>query len=187
MHSSWIVLCSCLQSKAADTISVSEHWRWVRSGRAISKKISSSVGVWFRVASSIIGRRGMRMLLITCALVLVRVMLVCSMGCHEGYGEGDGFFLVVSQGFISDFFCQRLIPFPEFCSQLRGMYIIHSLPDVMCVRVSDPPDSILELFGLSEAPCSHDLLHFPFWFTFYDVWGWLVVVRSVLLHLLIWG
>ncbi len=127
------------------------------------------------------------MLLIACALVLVRVMSVCSMGRHERYGEGNGFFLVASWGFISYFFCQRLIPFPEFHSQLWSMYVICSFPDVMCVRVSDPSDLILELSGSSEVPCSHDLLHFPLWFAFYDVWGWFMVVGSVLLHLLIWG
>ncbi len=48
------------------------------------KKMSSSVGVWFGVASSIIGRRGARMLLITCDLALVRVSVVFwSIGCHE--------------------------------------------------------------------------------------------------------
>ena len=127
------------------------------------------------------------MLLMAWAWAMVRVMLVCSMGCHEGYEEGDGFFLVILWGFISNFSCQHLIPFPEFHSQLQSVYVICSFPSVMCVRVSEPFDSILELFGLSEAPCSHDLLHFPFWFTFYDVWGWLMVIGSVLLRLLIWG
>src|SRR6266403_5878802 len=127
------------------------------------------------------------MLLMACASVLVRVMSVCSMGRHERYGEGDGFFLVISWGFISNFLCQCLVSFPEFRSQLQSMYVIHSLPGVMCVGVSDPFDLILEPSRSSEAPCSHNLLHFPLRFAFYDVWGWLVVVRSMFLCLLIWG
>ena len=99
-----------------DTISVSEHQRWVRSGRVISKKILSSVGVWFGVASSMIRHRGVRMLLMAWAWAMVRVMLVCSMGGHEGYGEGNGFFFVILRGFISDFLCQCLVSFPELCS-----------------------------------------------------------------------
>src|SRR6266403_2893551 len=136
------------------------------------------------------GHSGVRMSLITLALALVREMLVwlvCSMGCHEGYGEGNGFLFVIRWGFISDFFCQRLDSFPEFRSQLQGMYVIRSLPSVMCVGVSDPLDLILEPSGLSKVSCSHDLLHFPLQFSFYDVWGRLVVVRSVLLCLRIGG
>ncbi len=40
---------------------------------------------------------------------------------------------------------------------------------------------------MSEAPRSHDLLHLPLWFAFDDVWGRLVVVRSVFFRFLIWG
>jgi len=51
--------------------------------------------------------KGVRMSLITWASALVREMfvgLVCSMGHHEGYEEGNGFFFVVLWGFISNFF-----------------------------------------------------------------------------------
>src|SRR6266403_1469255 len=192
MHSSRIVSCISLQSDAAATISVSEVQRCVRSGRAILKKRSSSVHVRPGVASVIIGRRGVRMLLITCdsASVRVRVTLigvVWSIGRHEGYGEGVGFSLFVGCWFICYLLSQRLVSFPEFRSKLRSMYVIHSLPGVMRVGVACPSDSVLELSGPSEMPCSHDLLHFPLRFALDDVWGGLVVVWSVLLHFLIRG
>ncbi len=113
--------------------------------------------------------------------------LVRAMGCHEGYGKGGGFFFIVLWGFISDFFGEHLISFPEFCSQLWSMYVICSFPGVMCIGVSDPLDPVLEPSGSSRASCSHDLLHLPLWFAFYDVWGWFVVIRSMLFHLLIWS
>ncbi len=122
-----------------------------------------------------------------CASVTVIVMSVCSMGGHEGYEEGNDLLLVVSQGFISNLFHQRLVSFPELRSQVWSMYVIHSFPGVMCIGVSNPLDSVLEPFGAPEVSRSHDLLHFPLQFTFYDVWGWFVVVRSMLLRFLIWG
>ncbi len=69
------------------------------------KNISSSVHVWFGVASSIIGRRGVRMLLITCdsASVGVRVasiVVVGFIGCHEGYREGVGLLSLGGCGLI---------------------------------------------------------------------------------------
>jgi len=67
------------------------------------------------------------------------------------------------------------------------MYVIRSLPGVMRVRVSCPPDSVLEPSGVSEASHSHDLLHLPLRFTLDDVWGRLMVVRSVFFHFLVWG
>ena len=132
------------------------------------------------------------MLLITCdsASVRVRVTLigvVWSIGRHEGYGEGVGFSLFVGCWFICYLLSQRLVSFPKFRSKLWSMYVIRSLPSVMCIGVSCPPDPVLESSGPSETSCSHDLLHFPLRFTFDDVWGWLVVVWSVLLRFLIWG
>jgi len=67
------------------------------------------------------------------------------------------------------------------------MYIICSLPGVMCIGVSDPLDLVLEPSGPSKVPCSHDLFHFSLQFAFYDVWGWFMVVGSMLLHFLIQG
>ena len=67
------------------------------------------------------------------------------------------------------------------------MHVIRSLPSVMRVGVPCPPDSVLESSGPSELSSPYDLLHFPLWFAFDDVWGGVVVVWSVLLHLLIRG
>ena len=67
------------------------------------------------------------------------------------------------------------------------MYIIRSLPGVMRVGVSCPPDPVLESSGSSEASSPYDLFHFPLWFALDDVWGRVVVVWSVFLRLLIWG
>ncbi len=67
------------------------------------------------------------------------------------------------------------------------MYVIRSLPSIVRVGVSCPPDSVLESSGPSEASGPYDLLHFPLWFTFDDVWGGVVVVWSVFFRLLIWG
>ncbi len=57
----------------------------------------------------------------------------------------------------------------------------------MCVGVSYPSDSVLELSGPPKMSCSYDLLHFPLQFAFDDIWGWFVIVGSVFLHFLIWG
>ena len=67
------------------------------------------------------------------------------------------------------------------------MYVIRSFPSVMSVGVSCPPDSVLESSGSSEASSPYDLLHFPLWFALDDVWGRVVVIRSVFFRLLIRG
>src|SRR6266478_2710273 len=110
MHSSRIVALISLQSEGTATISVIEGRKCVRSGRAMLKNISSSVHVWFGVASSIIGRRGVRMLLITCdsASVGVRVasiVVVGFIGCHEGYEKGVGILSFGGCGLICYFPC----------------------------------------------------------------------------------
>ena len=156
------------------------------------KNMSSSVHVWSGVASSIIGRRGVRMLLITCdsATVGVRmasIVVVGFIGCHEGYRKGVGFLSLGGCGLICYFPCQHLVPFPKVRSKLWRVYVIRSFPSVMRVGVSCPSDLVLESSGSSEASGPYDLLHFPFWFAFDDVWGRVVVVWSVLLRFLIWG
>src|SRR6266404_2535799 len=190
MHSSWIISHISLQSEATATISVRDVQRCIRSGRAILKSSSSSVQVRSGVASLIIGRRGVRTLLITCDSASVRVRMVVAswfIGRHERYGEGVGLPSFVCRGFICYLFGQHLVSFPEVHSKLWSVYVICSLPSVMRVRVSCPPDSVLESSGTSEAPCSHDLLHFPLQFAFDDVWGRFVVVWSMLLRFLIRG
>src|SRR6266478_2762002 len=74
------------------TISVSKSQRWVRSGMAMSKKISSLVGICLGVASSIMGCSGVRMLLMACTSATVIVMSVCSMGGHECYDSASIYF-----------------------------------------------------------------------------------------------
>jgi hypothetical protein len=51
--------------------------------------------------------------------------------------------------------------------------------------VALPSDEILELLLSAEVPRFENLLHFPFRFTFDDIWWWFDEVRSVLIGLLI--
>jgi hypothetical protein len=51
--------------------------------------------------------------------------------------------------------------------------------------VALPSDEVLELSLSAEVPCFENLFHFPFWFSFYDVWWWFDEVGSVLVGLLI--
>ncbi len=132
------------------------------------------------------------MLLITCdsASVGLRVELIVvawSIGRHERYREGVSLSFFDGWGFICQFSGQRLISFPEVRSELWSVYVIRSLPGVVRVGVSCPPDSVLESSGPTEASGPYDLFHFPLRFAFDDVWGGVVVVWSVFFRFLVQG
>ena len=88
---------------------------------------------------------------------------------------------------ISQFLGQRYLVFPEFFYLLWGFHMVCRFPGVMGIGVSCPPDSVLELSRPSVAPGVYNLLHFPFFFSIYDVWGRFGEVGSVFLRFLIWG
>jgi len=46
-------------------------------------------------------------------------------------------------------------------------------------QVSFPANEVLFLLPVTKGPFLEDLLHFPFWFTFYDVRWWFDKVGAV--------
>jgi hypothetical protein len=51
--------------------------------------------------------------------------------------------------------------------------------------VTLPSDEVLELLLSAEVPRFENLLHFPLWFAFDDVWWWFDKIGSMLIGLLV--
>src|SRR6266702_4529963 len=92
-------------------------------------------------------------------------------GNDVGSGEmsGDG----VNGYFASfyPFFCSHTsgVALVVFSYKFCGIKVLFWFPTVMGIGISPPLDQELGLIPIMS--CVHDLLHFPLWFSFYQIRG----------------
>ena len=69
--------------------------------------------------------------------------------------------------------------------QVRCMQLFTGNPFIIGGGVSFPSHKVLLLLPLPKVSFLDDLINFPFWLTFYDLWWWFQEVGSVLFGFLV--